>query len=647
MTQPDVRVFYMASFSRSGETLLLRHLAAHEEISVPYNLEASENETSIRVLDLMRYNVPDMLSASEALELGISTPVVVAKQIWEHPKPFNGFILVRNPVSVVASIIRHLSKGEDAQITRNGYLRRWAGYVDEGYSGLIDSCSENDAFISMVTALWSRRMRHLLGTGLPIVHYERLVTDPATCLHKIISLFGMSGSTAVIEAHTAYANQHLGHGGNDLSRAIDGNSLSVYRSVLTAEQINLIKVIGYETARLYGYQLYGSEIAVAADFDDRFVSSPAPQPEGVTISYLLDRQKNLAGLQEQVNTIRSVLAMSMSAEGATRKESAEHYSTLSLMASEILGKTSKMQELVDEKACELSTVINSGEQSLKLALLAHQTEISEAMQQIHALVSHTAKGATDMAHKIGLETAHLVAWSTQQNKEMTDLRGRLALLIDKEQVRERMVKVLMVGISVLEKQNAQLAKMLADGERKWIAERDALNDKHDGKVERERSRRRQSNTVWAGNVTKAQKQAKLLIAELGNIGAKPVYRLKVDNYNNLDGPSRFEANRLYIGPGKAVFELHLKRPRLLSWNKREIFIANIMVEADGEQIIDGELRVVVNNGSSSATLSRPLIAGNNDIVMILPKRRAGARLQIDLPKPASNCIIKNLRILTV
>src|SRR5688572_15115142 len=111
-----MRILYMNSFSRSGETLMLRTLHAHRDICALHQLLRAQDETEhqYNVFKKVRVEKPATIELSEEEARVVEArgkPVLLVKNaIFEMDQPHYGFVLARNPFSAYASY-RKLADG--------------------------------------------------------------------------------------------------------------------------------------------------------------------------------------------------------------------------------------------------------------------------------------------------------------------------------------------------------------------------------------------------------------------------------------------------------------------------------------------------------------------------------------------------------
>ncbi|MFW6336901.1 MAG: hypothetical protein ACOC3G_07215, partial [Phycisphaeraceae bacterium] len=99
----------MASMARSGETVLLRSLAAHPAIFVPGQIDKRDDPAGRALIEKVQREGATQLDRDDpcVVDCGVAPTckaVVIKQGVWEHRWPFDGFILIRNPASVYRSL---------------------------------------------------------------------------------------------------------------------------------------------------------------------------------------------------------------------------------------------------------------------------------------------------------------------------------------------------------------------------------------------------------------------------------------------------------------------------------------------------------------------------------------------------------------
>lgn len=259
-----VRLVHMASMARSGETMLLNALNKHSQLKIAGQLkDTAKGKQRLNLLKTWESNHIDLthpLFADLNLREG---DIVIAKQgVWEHPWPFDGFVLVRNPVSIYASLKRYdpvairsleaiahrLGMSSTKRKLKGNFWRfyRWFRDVDTELFEHLDSLDVLDMFC----CFYNRRLGHLAGLGLPIVHYEQLVTAPEAALNYVCSTMSVAFESTMLDVD----ENTMGHGKNNLGRPISDSSL--YRiDNLTTKEVDQILVRTQPTWSQFGYRL--------------------------------------------------------------------------------------------------------------------------------------------------------------------------------------------------------------------------------------------------------------------------------------------------------------------------------------------------------------------------------------------------------
>ncbi len=177
--------------------------------------------------------------------------VIVVKQgTWEHRHRFRGLVLARNPASIWASL-----KGLSGESNRER-LGRWFLHVDPT---MWETIRDQD-LLHQFCAFYNRRMGALAKLGLPTIHYERFVERPEWHLRRILGLMRLPFSERCLLSHRGYAAQAVGHGGIDLARPIDRQSLSKYRSALTEREFERLARMTRQVTDALGYVMTWGQI---------------------------------------------------------------------------------------------------------------------------------------------------------------------------------------------------------------------------------------------------------------------------------------------------------------------------------------------------------------------------------------------------
>jgi hypothetical protein len=265
------RLVHMASMARSGETMLLNTLNKHSRIKIAGQLEDTiEGQRRLKLFKTWELSYIDTAHPLFAdLGLNESDIVIIKQGIWEHPWAFEGFILVRNPVSIYASLMRYdhvalrslegilhyLGMSSAKRRLKGNYWRfyRWFRDVDIDLYDRLDSLNVLDLFC----CFYNRRMGRLLDLGLPVVHYEHLVSEPEAALDKLCSMISVPFESGMLDVRSS----KVGHGKNDLGRAI--SDISLYQvDNLRVSEINQVLTKTCSTWRRYGYELQDGRLVL-------------------------------------------------------------------------------------------------------------------------------------------------------------------------------------------------------------------------------------------------------------------------------------------------------------------------------------------------------------------------------------------------
>lgn len=106
-----MKIVYLASHARAGETVVLRALSCHPRIHVPLQVTQDEDPQALRFVSELRANEcpeirPDHWYA-QAMKLRPDTVILVKQGVWEQRGKFDGIVLIRNPLSFVHSMLEY------------------------------------------------------------------------------------------------------------------------------------------------------------------------------------------------------------------------------------------------------------------------------------------------------------------------------------------------------------------------------------------------------------------------------------------------------------------------------------------------------------------------------------------------------------
>ena len=255
-----IPIFHLASLARSGETLVQKYLSAHTKIHICHNLYKDDSPEEFALFEhlMTRKSKSIRIRHPRARHLGFNKgdALLVKQGVWNHPHPFNGFVLARNPLSVYASLLIYDLKERGGSPELNWVhnierMKRWLVKMDPKLLETFDHLSPEHQFC----VFYNHRTAHLASLGLKILRYEDLFVDLERWLSEACSIMGLTYEPQMTDAHLMFKNKKEGHGGTDLSRPLDNRSVGKYQDVLSEDQIKLISVETRWTAKKMGYVL--------------------------------------------------------------------------------------------------------------------------------------------------------------------------------------------------------------------------------------------------------------------------------------------------------------------------------------------------------------------------------------------------------
>lgn len=260
------RVVHMASLARSGETLMLRTLGAHSRIHVAGQLiDSLESEKRLKFfMEWARHTIPSQHEILSGLDVRPGDLILVKQGVWEHRWPFDGFILVRNPLSVYASLITYdppkIARLEMLYL-RLGWMKkaralggnierfsRWLERIDPG----IHACMASLDFVEIFAAFYNRRMGRLTTSGRPVIRYEDFVHSPHSTLQSLCGMLDIEYESDMVDSHKNFSE--MGHGKNPLDRPIGPAPVDKSRLISKQDRERLIALTA-ETWQRLGYVL--------------------------------------------------------------------------------------------------------------------------------------------------------------------------------------------------------------------------------------------------------------------------------------------------------------------------------------------------------------------------------------------------------
>lgn len=261
------RILHMASFSRSGETLVLRCMNAHPDVHVVHQIRQPDERKDFALFRRLQTwpakQIPHHDSHVRATEAKQGQVLLLKNAVWEHHFPFEGFILVRNPFSVFRSF-GIIGEGTKGFLKRKEQFFRWAAGIDEE---LIELMKDPDN-LTCLCMLYNRKMHALSRLGLPVLHYELFVHYPEASLEWLLAELGLPWSDRVLRSHEDYEEGLYGHGRIPLWKPIHTGSLDSYKRVPDA-LFRRIYGLTYPTLEAFGYEVEDGQVDVSREFYHR------------------------------------------------------------------------------------------------------------------------------------------------------------------------------------------------------------------------------------------------------------------------------------------------------------------------------------------------------------------------------------------
>lgn len=226
-----LRVVTLASLARSGETVLLRALAAHPQVHVVHDLYAANDEIEQRLYGLLRvWPLPTLPRAEldQHLAPGAVSPearVLLLKQgVFSPRHRAEGFGLIRNPYAVFCSLWSYDAKLEGLPPTPARNLQNWRTrrlprlliWTEASLPWLLPALRAETDPVRQFLGYWQARVAQILERHRTVLDYESLVADPSTTLRLACAAIGVPFEPAMLDAHRLHPPGKLGHGGIDL-----------------------------------------------------------------------------------------------------------------------------------------------------------------------------------------------------------------------------------------------------------------------------------------------------------------------------------------------------------------------------------------------------------------------------------------------
>lgn len=238
----ELKILYMNSFSRSGETLMQRTLNAHKNIASLVQLEKQDKESKLQydVFKKIKEERPAsiILSDSEFSELDLAdetTILLVKNAIFLNDKKRYSFMLLRNPYSVYASYQKLANHLND---TRQ-QMRNWANHIDRKLLRLVN----NGDFLDALMSLYVKKTFIEYATSSAVIKYEAFISQPEETLKQLLETLSIDWDESVLYAHEHYDVGEKGHGGIKLWQDIQGEKANQLPTTLSEMEYD----------RIYGY----------------------------------------------------------------------------------------------------------------------------------------------------------------------------------------------------------------------------------------------------------------------------------------------------------------------------------------------------------------------------------------------------------
>jgi len=224
----ELRVVHMASLARSGETLMLRTLAAHPAVHVVHDLHPTNSDAETKLFQLLRVWPLATLPRWQA-SVAPGVQVLLVKQgVYAMRGPFQGFGLLRNPYAAFSSLWSYDAKlaGETPGAAINLHhwqqrrLPRLIAWADPTLPALVPALLAEQDPVQQFLAFWQARVAQVLRQCRTVVLYEDLVRDAQPVLEQVCRAAGLAFDPALLNAHQRFRPGQRGHGGMDLGQPI-------------------------------------------------------------------------------------------------------------------------------------------------------------------------------------------------------------------------------------------------------------------------------------------------------------------------------------------------------------------------------------------------------------------------------------------
>lgn len=188
--------------------------------------------------------------------------LILKNAVWTHAFPFKGFVLARNPLSVINSF-KILKEKPEKTVSRKLQLKRWARGIDKQ----LLPAMEHENNLAAVCMLYNRKMAPLARMGLPIVRYEDFAANPERVLRVLLERLSIPWNDAVLRSHENYDEGAYGHGHIPLWKPVHAESVDSWKK-LPPSVVSQIYDITYPVMHDLGYELINNQLVLRNDIEN-------------------------------------------------------------------------------------------------------------------------------------------------------------------------------------------------------------------------------------------------------------------------------------------------------------------------------------------------------------------------------------------
>lgn len=242
---PQIPIYHIASMARSGETLVLKYLSRHPNLKIVHNLKAVDEDYERALFKFLKTSPETSLELSHPLlapyQLKPGQALVLKQGVWQHRFPFKGFTLVRNPLSIYASLRTYDAEPgkplDETYPVMSGRLRKWFKAMNPNALEKFDSLGSVEQFCFF----YRKRMEHFQTLDLPHVRYADIVREPEGSFRAICAAINVPFVENMLISGDTSDDSQIGHGNHVMSSAINTASLDKYKTVLTPAEQKVIR----------------------------------------------------------------------------------------------------------------------------------------------------------------------------------------------------------------------------------------------------------------------------------------------------------------------------------------------------------------------------------------------------------------------